>query len=1298
MKSTAFTRFLAMLLVLTMTVSAGLILPARAADSAVTYAAGDNEHSIYWAHGIRAPQVPEDFAGDTPLVIPYDPEGGWYDLSVSGEAGRSGAAAAANLLHWWLNLNSGNLEKFFAKEPAQPEEYQQTLADPMELKNYLEAPKSQKLEDSPIYGYFQEAAGGKSYAPDSYIDLFLNGYPLQDKKNSPEIFEPKDGVGGFLFPVVDMITKTNRITEFMEFEKTGTLLKNVMTQDCGMIIALEGKGGKTVYVNLWGAEFDAEGKLCAVYITDTSDTGDDQQAMVRYAVQEGDNNAVVMSDLMTRSKGLTWKAMYLLYSGAYDFSWYLDQKEIEQELPDGDYYPETEDIPMGDEEGPLDGPVLQDAVVWEATVYSWAENMGSCTASRQDSNDKGNVEKEIVEVKTTTKEATSQEAGLITYTAEFTKEWAEDQTKTEEIPAKGNQWGDVQYQWSEEHKSCKAVRADKEDPSITQTAVAKVSAEQTKAPTETEKGETTYTASFKEDWAKDQTKTVADIPAKGPQWGAVSYTWSDGNMTCTATREGADGKTQTAKAKVTVKTVRKGNCTEEGEAIHTAVFQEDWAKNQEKIVNAVNPDAHEWGSVTYEWSKDNRNCRAVRVCKHDSSHKLTATATVTSKITKDPTEKNKGETTYWAEFREDWAKNQKTVAEDIPALEDSWEPVTYTWTNNNRQCTAKRVNRQDDRFNQTAIAKVSFRQTKAPTETQKGETTYTAAFREGWAKDQQKVVADVPALKEGDGVWSAPVYEWSLDYSRCTASRSKKNDPSTVDMAHGKVTVKEVKPATCLEPGESIYTAAFKESWAKDQQETVTVKEGKHSLKQVQEIPATGTSYGTKAHYECTVCGKLFADAEGKQEVQESELVIKEAPMSGSNAVIIGVPEMPGSVAIPLELLNGALKDNRDAKGILVEVGDISVVYARATAEQIARDHKDAKKLVLQVVKSNYGDGALTTDQALSLQKNSEGTLYRVALTEGKKEIQADCTVMLPYTAAGTGATQVFQVAEDGSFRKTNSQLANGYLAWNADTGFYLATEQEPVVEAAKKGGSGIIVWIVILVVVGLAFIGGGGFLIYKKVMADKEEDFMEKPQLDQAARNRIRNQAQAPAKPQNKVQTAQSPRPAAPAQKPQAAQQYAQQQSQQYAAPTAPVQQPQHTAQASVQQLQYAAPVQQSQQYVQQAQYGQQAAYGAQTVSEPTQTFQAPVDAPQGYYAQTPQSPAAPQPDAGYQGAFAAHEAPKTYQGAFEHHKPSMADKAVKAAHRSQPEVPQQPEMPSAPGESDELDALKDWLDQIDD
>lgn len=53
------------------------------------------------------------------------------------------------------------------------------------------------------------------------------------------------------------------------------------------------------------------------------------------------------------------------------------------------------------------------------------------------------------------------------------------------------------------------------DSTHVQTADAEITHVQTKEPTCTEKGTTTYTASFEADWAAEQTKMIADLPAAG---------------------------------------------------------------------------------------------------------------------------------------------------------------------------------------------------------------------------------------------------------------------------------------------------------------------------------------------------------------------------------------------------------------------------------------------------------------------------------------------------------------------------------------------------------------------------------------------------------------------------------------------------------------------------------------------------------------------------------------------------------------------------------------------------------------
>lgn len=86
-----------------------------------------------------------------------------------------------------------------------------------------------------------------------------------------------------------------------------------------------------------------------------------------------------------------------------------------------------------------------------------------------------------------------------------------------------------------------------------------------------------------------------------------------------------------------------------------------------------NSTGHDWGEPVYAWSGDGKTCTATRICKNDSSHTETATASVTGKQTKAPTCTEMGETTYTAVFAEEWAEEQTATLADIPAVGHTFE-------------------------------------------------------------------------------------------------------------------------------------------------------------------------------------------------------------------------------------------------------------------------------------------------------------------------------------------------------------------------------------------------------------------------------------------------------------------------------------------------------------------------------------------------------------------------------------------------------------------------------------------------
>ena len=110
-----------------------------------------------------------------------------------------------------------------------------------------------------------------------------------------------------------------------------------------------------------------------------------------------------------------------------------------------------------------------------------------------------------------TKEATCTEAGVRTYTCSC------GETKTEEIPALGHDWGEPSYTWAEDNSACVAARVCKRDGSHSESESAKPIESVTKEPTCTEKGEKLLKAAFQNSVFTEQSKTL-ELAALGHEY------------------------------------------------------------------------------------------------------------------------------------------------------------------------------------------------------------------------------------------------------------------------------------------------------------------------------------------------------------------------------------------------------------------------------------------------------------------------------------------------------------------------------------------------------------------------------------------------------------------------------------------------------------------------------------------------------------------------------------------------------------------------------------------------------------
>ena len=158
------------------------------------------------------------------------------------------------------------------------------------------------------------------------------------------------------------------------------------------------------------------------------------------------------------------------------------------------------------------------------------------------------------------------------------------------------------------------------------------------------------------------------IAAKGHSWGATTYSWATDGHTCTAERTcNICGTIELSTGTITSAVKTAATCTVKGTTTYTAKFSESWATTQTKDVQDIAATGHSYGSPTYSWSADGKSCTATRVCSKDSSHKETATATITSAVKTAATCTTKGTTTYTAKFSVSWATTQTKDVQDIAA-------------------------------------------------------------------------------------------------------------------------------------------------------------------------------------------------------------------------------------------------------------------------------------------------------------------------------------------------------------------------------------------------------------------------------------------------------------------------------------------------------------------------------------------------------------------------------------------------------------------------------------------------------
>ena len=248
-------------------------------------------------------------------------------------------------------------------------------------------------------------------------------------------------------------------------------------------------------------------------------------------------------------------------------------------------------------------------------------------------------------------------------------------------------------------------------------------------------------------------------------------------------------------------------------------------------------------------------------------------------VTLDEAELSYGTNTYHWTFVPDDVTNYEvaTGTVEITAITHAWNEPTYEWSPGYVTVTAKRVHKEYPDLVETEVAPITWGTSKQPTCTEWGQTTYTATFKNPAFETQYRTNTNIRPT--GHDPSDEPVVVPQVD-PKCTrygygeerimckkcgkvvSSRNVRidmlgHDWQVVETTTGDVVHVKKTCARCGEVEEYDYE-----------------KDHEHELEVVEAVEPSCLEPGTRQHYVCVGCQKLFEDAAGEVELQPSDVTI----------------------------------------------------------------------------------------------------------------------------------------------------------------------------------------------------------------------------------------------------------------------------------------------------------------------------------------------------------------------------------------------------------------------------------------
>lgn len=219
---------------------------------------GDNwANQTVWVYGINNPPLDQwGYYNTYPnkiIGLQWQRQYGWYDVNkhdphtpAKDDKNMCWAASCSNIILWWLDRNKENVARY-------------GYTGPQTYENSLKCD---------VFEFFKEYFPDRGVYTSSGLCWFFNGSPV-----TAEDAQPVKPHSGFFS---DVLTDNKTIFRTGTGRSLDEDVKQALTSQEVIGLEIAGRFGAHA-ITCWGADFDKDGKICALYIAENNDRDSEQQ-------------------------------------------------------------------------------------------------------------------------------------------------------------------------------------------------------------------------------------------------------------------------------------------------------------------------------------------------------------------------------------------------------------------------------------------------------------------------------------------------------------------------------------------------------------------------------------------------------------------------------------------------------------------------------------------------------------------------------------------------------------------------------------------------------------------------------------------------------------------------------------------------------------------------------------------------------------------------------------------------------------------------------------------------------------